>query len=371
MVKKPQKPPNWKSIIKSDRSFKKRLPLSNEINDLIKKANEKYLYWEKFLSQPIKDIDKELAWAYLKQIRDTNKISTPLKDINGKTFTYWVPNTLQQNLFFLDQIALKQFSRKQEKLNFEENTKEIIQTLIDEAISSSRMEGAVTTIRVAKEMLLSNRKPKNISEQMIFNNYITVQSLKELSKENLSPKLICKIHSLISKDTLDDKKVGKFRSKTDQVEVVSNEGDILFTPPNQTKLKKMVADLCSFTNDEKEFIHPIIKAIIIHFYLAYLHPFIDGNGRVARALFYWYLIKHEYYLFEYLSISKIISHKPSQYGKAYLYTELDESDLNYFIYFHMKIILDSVDQLIDNINKEKQKTKAALVLTAPYLQLRI
>ena len=60
------------------------------------------------------------------------------------------------------------------------------------------------------------------------------------------------------------------------------------------------------------FIHPMIRSIILHFWLAYDHPFVDGNGRTARALFYWSMLRHGYWLFEFISISQIILKGPDQ-----------------------------------------------------------
>ena len=57
--------------------------------------------------------------------------------------------------------------------------------------------------------------------------------------------------------------------------------------------------------------------------LAFIHPFVDGNGRTARSLVYWYMMKKGYWLTEYLSISRIIYRNKAQYEKAFLYTEAD------------------------------------------------
>lgn len=84
--------------------------------------------------------------------------------------------------------------------------------------------------------------------------------------------------------------------------------------------------------------HPIIKAIQLHFWMAYLHPFVDGNGRMARALFYWYLLRKGYWMFAYLPISTCIKKSQGQYAKAYLYTEQDDNDLTYFIDYNIRQI---------------------------------
>ena len=66
--------------------------------------------------------------------------------------------------------------------------------------------------------------------------------------------------------------------------------------------------------------------------MGYEHPFRDGNGRVARALFYWFMLKSEYTLFKFVSISKLLKEKPKEYGMSYMYTEKDSNDLMFSEY---------------------------------------
>ena len=74
---------------------------------------------------------------------------------------------------------------------------------------------------------------------------------------------------------------------------------IYHIPPKENFLKEQMVDFIKYANDEGDegFMHPILKAILIHFWIGYLHPFYDGNGRIARALFYWYLLKKAIGLF--------------------------------------------------------------------------
>lgn len=72
--------------------------------------------------------------------------------------------------------------------------------------------------------------------------------------------------------------------------------------------------------------------------VSYMHPFADGNGRTARALFYWYMLKEGYWLTEYLSISKIIYKSKPSYEKAFLYTEADNNDIGYFISYNLRVL---------------------------------
>lgn len=237
----------------------------------------------------------------------------------------------------------------------------LISSIMEEAIASSQLEGAATTREEAKEMLYSRRKPLNESEKMILNNYITINRILELKNKPITEELLLEIHALITKGTLENElNEGKYRTN-DDVNVVDNiTGELFYIPPSATKLKEMMALFIRFANDEypHDFIHPIVKGIILHFLIGYIHPFVDGNGRTARAIFYWYVISKGYWLFEYISISRILLESPSQYAKAYLYAEYDENDLTYFIDYNLKVIESGMESLKKYISKKIEEKKS-------------
>jgi len=116
--------------------------------------------------------------------------------------------------------------------------------------------------------------------------------------------------------------------------------------------------ICAFANDKHDgedgsrFIPPVIKAITLHFLMGYEHAFRDGNGRTARAIFYWFMLKHGYDIFEYISISKVIKEQTKDYGFSYLYVQKDYGDLTYFIDLQLNVILKAFDELQEYL-KEK------------------
>lgn len=360
MVKIPEKAPDWKSIVKKD--FKKIFKYSeNEtIQKLVDKADHFYYYWDKVRSQPLsKEFDRSDVWALIRLKRHMNSTPSPIQDVNGQFFSFWITDDIQKKLYLIDQGTggnLALFNPKQEK---SATAKYMITSLMEEAITSSQIEGAVATIKDAKKMLLEQRRPKNKSEQMIYNNFVTMQSIKDICKKNLSINILLELHKSITKDTLDSsEEEGRFRAPEDNVSVVTNYGDLLFTPPKAEEISRRLEALIKFANqsNEKPFVHPVVKAIILHFWLAYIHPFTDGNGRMARTLFYWYLLRHEYWLFEYTSISKTILKRTTKYANAYLYSEHDDNDLTYFIHFHIEVIMDAIDELKNHIQNEVEKT---------------
>ena len=109
--------------------------------------------------------------------------------------------------------------------------------------------------------------------------------------------------------------------------------------------------------------HPVVKAILLHFMIGYIHPFADGNGRTARALFYWFMLKNGYDYFEYISISKLLKAAPAKYSKAYQYVDADDNDLNYFIFHQIDVILRAISELhkyLETQSREYQEVNAIL-----------
>ncbi len=210
----------------------------------------------------------------------------------------------------------------------------MVRSLIEEVITSSQLEGAVTTREVAKKMLREDRRPSNRSEQMIVNNYHTMNHILTLKDQPLTKEPVFEIHREISEGTLNiSDGAGRFRRKDEDINVSDIDGTGFHTPPPAEELESRMNAMCDFANGKtpEGFLHPVIRAIVLHFWLAYNHPFVDGNGRTARALFYRQMLYSNYWMFEFISISQFLRKAPTRYAMAFLHTETDENDLTYFI----------------------------------------
>ena len=242
----------------------------------------------------------------------------------------------------------------------------LIDSLMEEAIATSQIEGAVTTRKVAKEMLRSGRKPKSKSEQMIVNGYRTITLLRDRAKQPLSMELLHEIQASMTRDTLDDPDdAGRLRTDADDIHVVDErDGQVVFTPPPASQLQVRLVKLIDFANapgHEGDFIHPLVRAAILHFWLAYEHPYVDGNGRTARALFYWSMLKADYWLFEFLTISRIILNAPMKYYRAFLHAETDDNDLTYFLMFQFDVAgkaLKELHERLDEMQKQQSRIRS-------------
>lgn len=329
--------------------------LNPEIKESLQKIEKDYLYWDKSKYYKPKNIEDADFWNAIKLSRMGELIS-----FNKKIFRFKITTYMQK---FLHEFDMNFGGTLLSSHPISEKNKQyyLLSSLMEEAIASSQMEGANTTRRVAKDMLRKQSKPKNTDQQMIVNNYNTIRFLVEQKDQDLSPQLLLEIHKMISENTLENHNdEGKFRTSDNIVVMDSLRGEIAHTPPSHTEINEYIKDLCDFANKDEQYIHPIVKAIIIHFVISYLHPFVDGNGRTARSLFYWYMLKKGYWLTEFLSISRIIYRSKTKYEKAFLYVENDNLDLGYFINYNLKILQQSFDELKIYLNKKANEEKSLL-----------
>ncbi|WP_339142812.1 Fic family protein [Croceitalea sp. MTPC5] len=328
-----------------------------ENKELIHKINNDYLYWDKVKYLKFNNWDNEEAWFEIKfrrSLRGIRYYFCGLKIV----FDYNLNDQLLQKLHYLD-FNFGAGLQKEELLSDLDKQQYLKNALMEESIFSSMIEGATTTRIKAKEMLRKKAKPRNKSEQMILNNYQAIQYISENQDSDISLEKLFEIHQIVTKNTIENRHVGVLRS-TDDVHIMNEiTGEIVHTPPPYEELDELMQSFCEFfnSNPKENFIHPIVKASILHFLVGYIHPFYDGNGRTARALFYWYLLKNGYWLTEYLSISRVIMETKTQYEKAYIYTEIDDMDVTYFIHYQVKVLTKAFEDLKDYIAKKKEQRK--------------
>ncbi len=349
-------PPKIEKKAFSDALFGKT---SEEINFLIDQINEEYDYWDKVkYKKPLPEgVTPEMLWSYVKASR--LKQSVMIWDKYG--IKLCVTSQMQRLCHEFDMLFGSFWSSENDSQSTERKYY-LASSLMEEAIYSSQMEGASTTRVVAKEMLRKNKSPQNKSQQMIVNNYNTIQYITQHRNDPLTEENLLHIHRLMTENTLDDpNNAGRFRTNDEVVvaDVVANE--IVYTPPTYKEIPEFLDAICYMFNEDNPriFLHPIIKGIIIHFMLAYMHPFVDGNGRTARALFYWYMLKENYWLTEYMSISRVIAKSKKSYEKTFRYSENDENDIGYFVTYNLRALKISFQQLTDYIQRKQKEKKAA------------
>lgn len=320
------------------------LVTDNDLQELFKKVEDEYLYWDKIKHLIPNGISPENLWGAIKIRRQMQLQAIKF----GKHTFYFSITPIMQSL--LHEFDLKMGGTLSANGIIHEKDRQVylVNSIMEEAIASSQMEGASTTRKVAKDMLRKELRPKNKSQQMILNNYQTIRQLVEDKEENLTLPMLLEVHRSITSNTLvDSQDEGRLRQTDDVLVIDAITGNVAHTPPMHLEIKELLQDLFSFANDkyENSFIHPIVKGIILHFMLAWIHPFSDGNGRTARSLVYWYMLKKDYWMTEYLSISRVIYKNKKKYERMFLYTEEDEMDMTYFILYNLQVMKKAYEDL--------------------------
>jgi Fic family protein len=330
--------------------------------------------------RPPEGLTSEDWWLISKLSRQGMMRPLPLDATVGGPFTYALPDEVLRGIEIVDKHLSGRIGVPEPVTHdAPSRARYVVTSLIEEAITSSQLEGAATTHRVAKDMLRTGRRPRTRDERMILNNYNAMQRVGEVRDEELTPALICDLHRIVTEGTLDDESaVGRFQLPGESRIVVEDiaDGTVLHVPPPADELPVRVQRLCDFANGataDGTYVPPVIRAIIVHFMLAYDHPFLDGNGRTARVLFYWSMLHEDYWLAEFLPISRLLRQAPSKYARSFLHCEQDEGDLTYFLIYQLGIIQRAITDLQTYVERkvaETRRIQESLTLLSSHLNYR-
>jgi Fic family protein len=299
----------------------------------------------------------------------TRRRVAPLLDKSGNPFSYGVPDEVLRLSEEISRWASGNIAVPEQVTNPGTRDRHVVSSLIEESITSSQLEGAATSRQVAKEMIRSGRPPRDRSERMILNNYHAMERVRELRDADFTPEPVCELHRIVTDGTLDDPSAaGRLQSDPDPRQRVAVTGDHdqilqLHLPPPVGELPDRLDRLCAFANETSDaaWMQPVLRSLAVHFMVGYDHYFEDGNGRTARALFYWSMLKRGYWLTEFLTISRILNKAPAQYARSYLFTEQDGGDLTYFFLYHLNVIRRAIDDLDAYLARKVRELRATRV----------
>lgn len=345
----------------------------NMVEYIAKTAHPEYLFWNKVRYKNPPGVTSEEFWILVKFWRKYvyHRTATVIRSEQGESFAWRHLPDLGR---FYHEVDMNLGGTMESMVVGDEADRKqfITRGIMEEAIASSQLEGAHTTRAAAKKMLVEQRKPRNASEQMILNNYNGMLAIEvEPKNSRLSIERLFELHDTLTSGTMEDSEVGRLRRDSDEITVNDpTTGVILHIPPSETFLQKEMHRLVQYANDElldEEFVHPVIKAIILHFWIGYLHPFTDGNGRMARAIFYRHLLQNGYWAFTYLPLSKVIKNSRVQYRDAYVYSEQDDNDLTYFIDYNVRKVTQARNEFEAYVKRKRtENSKMANLSRAEY-----
>lgn len=345
-MKVPAPPPSFHDLLSQVRPER----ILDVLGDHSTTMSGDYPPWDKVrFRTPPAGLTTEEWWLRIRWARKAaERPITALVDKQGTPFSYTLPDALLKLNDSITRGASGRIAVSEQVTDPATRDRYVINSLIEEAITSSQLEGAATSRRVAKDMIRAGRAPRDRSERMILNNLRAMQRIVELRDQDLTPDMVREVHRIVTEGTLDNPSAaGVVQNDDAQRIAVWGDGDqLLHRPPPVAELPGRLDRLCRFANgDGDEYIPPLLRAVALHFMMGYDHYFEDGNGRTARALFYWSMLREGFWLTEFLTISTILKEAPAQYARSFLLTEEDDGDLTHFFLYQLRVVQRAIDEL--------------------------
>jgi Fic family protein len=321
-----------------------------------------YLHWEQLRHRPPPDGFSSLEWwKALKFKRQMSCTLHPLLHAYGSNRARTSRHaTIEARLANLNRLLGTTIAHSGGAIDEDARDRYISSSLMEEAIHSSLLEGAVATREAAKDMLREGRAPTSLDERMIVNNHRAIIRLREIAASPLTVERVLELHSILTDGTLPDPRAaGRMQTPADERNVVWDKqlNRVVHQPPPAEELPDRLLRLVEFANaddiENETYTHPIVRSILLHFQLAFDHPFADGNGRLARALFYWSMLHRGYWMAEFISITRLLYRNRNPYMLAYLYVESDEQDATYFVKQQLDVIELAVGELHAYIERKR------------------
>lgn len=185
-------------------------------------------------------------------------------------------------------------------------------------------------------------------------------------KVPVDEELIKKLHRLTVEKILPPEKSGEYR-ETQVVIRNSWTGEVSFKPPLSIAVPIQMKELIDFINKDME-IHPVLKSGIVHYEFVRIHPFVDGNGRVARCLATLLLFQEDYDIRKFFSLEEYFDTDPANYYRALQSVQVSHEDLTAWLEYYtqgLAIELAKIKDRVERISvdgKLKQKLGGAPLL---------
>jgi Fic family protein len=272
--------------------------------------------------------------------RKVGAIPLFLQSINTK-FWFFPSDSLTRKIDEIERLGQELHRQINKQSLFRQEF--LLDSTIEEAITSAIYEGAHSTRAQAQQLIASGDRPKSKDEWMLVNNFKAMSWVQAHRDEQLSQRIILELHRIVTENTMegDDANFsGKFRN--DKVFIGPHEGI-----PHEL-IQRTIDEMITLVTQNPRYIHPLLRGILVHYFTAYIHPFFDGNGRTARALFYFKAMRNQLDYLQLLSVSAYLKEHGTQYQKTFEKVVANDHDVTYFIDF----CLDSIHSALEAVSKK-------------------
>ena len=256
------------------------------------------------------------------------------------------------NNIILNNISKIEFSRgiiTQASINFENDSTLKKEALIRSVHSSTAISGNNLSVEDVSKIINNldgNYSENNINEAINYCN-VLINLDKYHDNGKITEELILDMHREITKDVVDDTIYsGRYRNVGVTLKNLKTN-NIRFTPPSNTNVSRLMEDLIKWINNSNELL-PIIVSGIAHYEFVRIHPFMDGNGRTARALVNLILLTKGYNIKNYLTLDEHYNTDINSYLNA-LKTADDKFDLTLWLEYFTTGFFNSISNVKEEI----------------------
>ncbi len=238
----------------------------------------------------------------------------------------------------------------------------------------THIEGNELSLKDVQKVLDGERvvaRERDVQE--VLNYRKLIEKMEKLVQISVDEDLIRELHRIVVERVLGLENTGEYR---DKAVVIRNSitGDIAFRPPNALEVPWQMKDLIMFINEDKD-THPVLKAGVVHYEFVRIHPFVDGNGRVGRALSTLVLFKEGYDIRHFFSLEEHFDNDPDAYYNALQSVDRRKGDqtewLSYFTEC-LSIELSRIRERIESISIDtnlKKKLGGPIMLSERQLKI--
>lgn len=231
----------------------------------------------------------------------------PLKDYNGK------------NLVYLDSVAQVQLSAAKVLLTPQSSSQVYGRKAMEDEILSTFSIEQIDTSRDSVRRILSGYAPTNESENRIYGMKKGLEFISD-PQHTISEESIHQLYELTIGVFLpeEDQLLPGHKYRHDSVYIVGDKVEHTGLPWKM--LPEYMGNLVEFIHQESA-MNDLLKAALIHFYIVYLHPWFDGNGRMARLIHLWYFVQQRYSSTLFVPLSEYVEKSRRGYYNAYTLAE--------------------------------------------------
>lgn len=190
---------------------------------------------------------------------------------------------------------------------------------------------------------------RNRDVQEVINYRRVTEYMGRTMGRSLDEDTIKQLHKIVVAQILEPDRIGEYREK----EVVvrnSITGDVSFRPPKVIEVPWQIKELVTFIQKERE-MHPVLKAGVVHYEFVRIHPFLDGNGRVGRALSTLVLFKEGYDIRQFFALEEHFDSSPDEYYAALQSVEKKEGDQTDWLVYFTDCVAAELSKIKDKIEK--------------------